>query len=79
MQRDTIRHYAALGAATRLRKLTDEEAQLRRAFPELLSVNQNHATARAGRAHHMSAAQRKAVSIRMKKYWAARRKAKAQK
>jgi hypothetical protein len=74
-----------LGAARRLEELRREEAALRAAFPGLGSAAAergrrqaqagNGATARRRRRRKMSAAQKRAVSQRMKKYWAERRKA----
>ena len=88
LNRVTLRRLAVKGAMARLSELKAEEAALRRAFPELSRAAQRSeerssaeagATASAGRRRgrrRMSAAQRKAVSDRMKKYWAERRKAK---
>jgi hypothetical protein len=70
----------------RLEELRQEEATIRAAFPELFRAGRQAAPAaaengeandRAGRRgrYQMSAAQRKAVSERMRKYWAARRRA----
>jgi len=72
-----------VGAKARLEELRQEEAAIRKAFPDLFSGRGRQKTmgAAAGAApkkrSHMSAAARKAVSARMKKYWAARRSAKA--
>jgi hypothetical protein len=76
----------------RLEEIRQEEASIRAAFPELFRPGRrpgstNQAAAAAGtdeaqprrrrrRGKPMTAAQRKAVSERMRKYWAARRKAK---
>ena len=78
---------ARRGAEQRIKELQAEIAALRRDFPRLAgragavlgtTVGRTEAgvkrTVRRGR--RMSAAARKAVSERMKKYWAARRKAK---
>jgi hypothetical protein len=88
--RNTLHEYARLGAIRRLEEIRQEEARIRAAFPELFrgqpargravasatsSAAANDAPPRR-RPSRMSAAQRKAVSERMKKYWAARRKAK---
>ena len=68
-----------LGAQARLDQLQSEIAAIRRAFPGL---GRGRPPAAAGEApgrrrrSRMSAAARRAVSVRMKKYWAARRKAK---
>lgn len=76
---------ARLGAQARLEELRREEATIRSAFPELFRGTARVASGGAvtvgsagvRRRPAMSAAMRKEVSIRMKKYWAARRKAKA--
>ena len=84
LTRDEIRRLARLGAARRLEELRREEAALRAAFPGLggeigrgrrTVQSANGATARRRRRRKMSAAQKRAVSERMKKYWAERRKA----
>lgn len=89
MSRDELQRLARMGAKSRLEELRREEASIRRAFPELFRGRGRQAAATdasAGtrgrgrrRRGRMSAAARKAVSARMKKYWAARRKAKAAK
>jgi len=70
-----------LGAIARLDQLNSEIAAIRRAFPGLGHGRVAAATAddapRRRRRSRMSPAARRAVSVRMKKYWAARRKAKA--
>jgi len=76
-----IKALARVGAESALKELRADIIAIERTFPELAlpkrrrAVRQaiKHATARTGR---MSAAARKAVSARMKKYWAERRKAK---
>jgi hypothetical protein len=78
-----LKDLAKRGALARLAELKDEEAAILRAFPELrrgARHNTNDGTtvlpsARKRRRRRMSAAQRRAVSVRMKKFWAARRKA----
>jgi hypothetical protein len=77
-----IRELARSGAETLLNNLRAEIIAIERTFPELAlpakrrAVRQTIQKAqRKGRT--MSAAGRKAVSERMKKYWAERRKAKA--
>jgi hypothetical protein len=77
-----LRQWAVRGAEQRLEEIAAEAAAIHRAFPELRGRGQRGAAAataviaargrRRGRAN-MSAAQRKAVSERMRKYWAARR------
>jgi hypothetical protein len=83
--------YARRGAEARLAELNQELAAIYSAFPDLRSgrgvrggrrsAAATAAPAPAGRRARkrpaMSAAQRKAVSARMKRYWAERRKAKA--
>jgi hypothetical protein len=85
LSRDELQRLARLGARSRLEELQREEAAIRRAFPDLFGRGRGRqaaAPAAAGvarRRRGMSAAARKAVSIRMRKYWAERRKAKASK
>jgi hypothetical protein len=82
MKQDELRRLARLGAAARLAELERERAALLRDFPGLRgSGGTADATRESGPRNRrvMSAANRRAVSIRMKKYWAARRKAKAAK
>jgi hypothetical protein len=87
---DQLRRLARLGAVARLEQLREEEAAIRAEFPELFgrgrqSPRQTAAESpdraagrrRRRRRRKMSAAARKAVSERMRKYWAERRKAKA--
>jgi len=86
-----LKSYARRGAQARFRELADEAKQLLKMFPDLsasfdedeLPLNfilrkgaPKPATGVRRRRRKMTAAQRKAVSARMKKYWAARRKAK---
>ena len=74
--------YALLGAHARLRELAEETANIYRTFPQLRGAasaitsrpESNEPTKRRQRGR-MSAAQRKAVGERMKRYWAARRAA----
>ena len=83
-----LKSYARRGAEARLRELAEEAKQLLKVFPDLrasfdedeLPLNfilrkgaRKAATGRRRRT--MTAAQRKAVSARMKRYWAQRRKA----
>jgi len=86
LSREDLRRLARLGAAARLEELRKEEAAIRQSFPELFNpatkplargAKASAAAAPARRRNNMSAAARKAVSERMRKYWAARRKAKA--
>jgi hypothetical protein len=81
-----LKVYAKRGAEARVAELQAELAQIYRAFPDMRRRRQasnsdtNSGTERLPsrrRRTGMSAAQKKAVSIRMKKYWAERRKAHA--
>jgi hypothetical protein len=78
---DQLRRLARLGAIARLEQLKQEEADIRAEFPELFGRGRRAAVAdfaKPGRRRRrtMSSAARKAVSVRMKRYWAERRKAK---
>lgn len=85
LNRDQLQRLARLGAQARLEELRQEEAAIRAAFPDLFRGRARGRTAAAGapaktvrrRRRGMSAAARKAVSERMRKYWAERRKAKS--
>ena len=82
LNKDQLRRLARLGAVARLEQLREEEAAIRAEFPELFggrrtSGDLKNAGARTRRRKAMSAAQRKEVSERMRKYWAERRKASA--
>ena len=87
MEKEQLRRYARLGASARLADLERERQEILRAFPELRNERSPGTRAlvedpdrlaggetgsRRGR-RSMSAAQRKAVSARMKRYWATRR------
>ncbi|MCX6539084.1 MAG: hypothetical protein NT151_09150 [Acidobacteria bacterium] len=87
-----INKYARIGAAVKLAELEQEIAALRRAFPGLTSsagaakapaapatkgASAAKPARRRGRKRPMSPAERKAVSERMKKYWADRKKTKS--
>jgi hypothetical protein len=83
-----LRELALVGARARLLALRTEMASLVRLFPELGRGSQSKAVGelgvtkrrkKPGRKHPMSAAERKAVSERMRKYWAERRAAKGKK
>jgi hypothetical protein len=86
MDQRELRRLARIGAAARLEQLDRERAELLRLFPGLRasatrasSDEEEPSTrnaSRRGRRRRMSAADRKAVSVRMKRYWAERRKAK---
>ena len=81
LNQDQLRRLARLGAVARLEQLREEEAAIRAEFPELFGGRRGHARTASGDSHTkrrrpaMSAAQRKEVSERMRKYWADRRKA----
>ena len=82
LNQEQLRRLARLGAKARLEELRQEEAAIRSAFPDLLGRGRrgqvSNKKAAAGRKRRpMSAAARKAVSARMRKYWAERRKSKA--
>jgi hypothetical protein len=82
-----IRTYALAGAQAQLNQLNEEREQIRRLFPELRNgaakgrstrrvgadADAPPSTSRLRSRRTMSAAQRKAVGERMKKYWASRR------
>jgi len=76
-----VSKYARLGAEARAAELRAELAEIYRAFPALRAGGGRPAAAGAAepgsrrRRKPMTAAQKKAVSIRMRKYWAGRRKA----
>lgn len=82
------KEWAQLGAARRVEEISAELAAIRKAFPALVGRRRVQSGSGGGtlvpgegpkkrrRRKPMSAAQRKAVGIRMKKYWAARRMAK---
>jgi hypothetical protein len=73
---ETLRRYAAAGAAAALAKLREEIQIIEQTFPELSSTSGRAGVAKTARkqASTMSVATRKAVGARMKKYWAERRK-----
>jgi hypothetical protein len=86
LDRQELYRLARLGAEARLRALELERAQILRSFPGLKAgTTQQSAQTGASlsvpvrRRRQMSAAERKSVSARMKKYWAERRKANAKK
>ncbi len=77
-----LRELARIGAEVTLRRLRAEIVAIERAFPELALPARRRAVRRAvkqasTRTRTMSAAARKAVSERMRRYWAERRKAHA--
>jgi hypothetical protein len=77
-----IRELARSGAEALLKQLRAEIIAIERTFPELALPQKRRAVRQTiqqaqSRGRTMSAAARKAVSQRMKKYWAERRKAQA--
>jgi hypothetical protein len=83
LNQEQLRRLARLGAMARLEQLRQEEAAIRAEFPELFGrgrrENGQAAAAPAAQRRRrvkMSAEARKAVSERMRKYWAERRKTK---
>lgn len=79
---ERVRELARTGAEALLKQLRAEIIAVERTFPEL-ALPQKRRAVRASvqtatkRGKQMSAAARKAVSARMKKYWAERKKARA--
>jgi hypothetical protein len=81
-----LQRLARRGAQAVVDELEREAATIRRAFPDLFGgrapapkASVGGAAGRARRRRGMSPSARKAVSERMKKYWAERRKAKGKK
>lgn len=79
---ERLRDLARSGAETMLKQLRAEIIAIERTFPELAIPQKRKAVREAlqkvrRRVRTMSAVERKAVSERMRKYWAERRKAKA--
>jgi len=78
-----LRRLAVVGARARLVELKAEMASLVRAFPEIGRAGGATSgaavvrRAKPGRKTPMTAAERREVSERMKKYWAARRASKS--
>ena len=84
LDRQELFRLARLGAEARLRALEIERTQILRSFPGLKAGATAASTGAAGagparRRRQMSAAERRSVSVRMKKYWAERRRANAKK
>lgn len=82
LNQEQLRRLARLGAVARLEQLRQEEAAIRAEFPELFGGRRGNgqvkdAKPKKRRRPAMTAAQRKEVSERMRKYWAERRKASA--
>ena len=79
---DRLKDLARRGAEVVLNELRAEIVAIERTFPELGLPERRRAVRRSlrqakNRTRRMSAAARAAVSARMKKYWAERRKARA--
>ena len=79
---ERIRQLAVSGAETLMKELRAEMVALERTFPELALPKRRRALRRTlkdaeRQTRQLSAAARKAVSDRMKKYWAERRKARS--
>jgi hypothetical protein len=86
LDRQELFRLARIGAEARLRALELERAQILRSFPGLKAGSASQASqagaseqAPVRRRREMSAAERRSVTARMKKYWAERRKANAAK
>ena len=85
LNQEQLRRLARFGATAPLEELPQEESAIRAAFPELFGRGRRAAgnggaaaasapAASGARKRKMSAANGKAVSERMRKYWAERRK-----
>ncbi len=79
---ERVRELARTGAEALLKQLRAEIIAIERTFPELALPRRRHAVVRTvktvrKRGRQVSAAARKEISRRMKKYWAERRKAQA--
>jgi len=77
---EKLRELAQAGAEAALRQLRAEIIAIERTFPELALPRRRRALRQSlkqasSRTQHMSEAARKAVSERMRRYWAERRKA----
>lgn len=79
---ERMRELARAGADVTLKRLRAEIIAIERTFPELALPRRRRAMRRSiktatNRTRRMSAAARKAISQRMQRYWAERRKAQA--
>jgi hypothetical protein len=79
---EKLRELARAGAEAALKQLRAEIIAIERTFPELALPKRRRALRQSikqarNRARRMSAGAREAVSDRMKRYWAERRKAQA--
>ena len=82
MSIERLREMARAGAEAALKQLRAEIIAIERTFPELALSRRRRAVRRSfktvrKRGREMSAAAKKAISLRMKRYWAERKKAKA--
>ena len=82
MTREQLHAFARAGASLRIKELQEELAAILKTFPELKTDSGRRAAAVAAepapkaasaRSRKWSPADRKAVSARMKKYWASRK------
>jgi hypothetical protein len=83
---DRFQEFARIGAAVRLSQLHEEERQIYKAFPSLRFKKRGpvgpkgaedgdaKAVARRRKRRALTPAEKKAISDRMKKYWADRKK-----
>ena len=75
LTKDIIRSYALIGAQARLAELDRERVDLLEAFPELdQSLPSAPAKTTVPKRRAMSDAAKRAISLRMKKYWVQRKK-----
>jgi hypothetical protein len=78
---ERLQELARTGAQVTLERLRAEITVIERAFPELAAIPRSRQSVERSvkmatqRSRKMSAAARKAISQRMKRYWAERRKA----
>ena len=82
LSRSDLLRLAQSGAAARVKELQQELESIFRSFPGLRRGSASHAagtSAGSSRSKAWSPAKRKAVSDRMRKYWAARKAATARK
>jgi hypothetical protein len=79
IRRDNLKQFARVGAEAKLAELRREQEAILQLFPELRRRAAGSASAPAPRRRRskMSASARKAVSLRMRRYWAERRKKEA--
>jgi len=86
LAKSSLMEYARRGAQARIAELHDELNEIYRQFPDQRRAGKQAMKAvaetlnvrlRRRKRKPMTAAQKKAVSARMKKYWAGKRKAKA--